>query len=58
MAMTKPTSDQINFQNSVALPQSLTVDGTTYDPQAAQVGWTFGSTPTPRHRIIVVEVAV
>lgn len=29
MAMTKPTSDQINFQNSVALPQSLTVDGTT-----------------------------
>lgn len=27
--MTKPTSDQINFQNSVALPQSLTVDGTT-----------------------------
>lgn len=29
MAMTKPTSDQINFQNSVVLPQSLTVDGTT-----------------------------
>ena len=29
MAMTKPTSDQINFQNSVTLPQSLTVDGTT-----------------------------
>lgn len=27
--MTKPTSDQINFQNSVVLPQSLTVDGTT-----------------------------
>lgn len=29
MAMTRPTSDQIAFQNTVALPQSLTVDGTT-----------------------------
>lgn len=29
MAMTKPTSDQITFVNSIVVPQSLTVDGTT-----------------------------